>query len=339
VPRLIPQVPRPSLRARTPLFAVALLGAVTMTFGAGTAWAATDDPAAVAWTVQTVDNANGAQRPNFSYSVDPGATIHDALLVTNTGTTALPLAVYAADAFTTASGNLDLLAADVASTDAGLWISVETRDIVLQPGQYAEVPFTITVPADASPGDHSGGIVSSLVTADDTQALSIDRRLGSRVNLRVSGELAPAATVERATFTYAPALNPFAPGTLIVDYTLTNTGNTRVTALQNLTAAGPFGILAAAPAAEQLPEVTRGSAIEVHREIPMPSIGWIDGTLVVTPEGVGIGAGGVAAIDVPFGMIAVPWTLFALLAIVAVLAILTVVWARRRASRDEVPAP
>lgn len=330
---------RIAVRLTTLLLAFGLAG------GLGAAVAVADEQPAVAWMVQTVDNEYGSQRANFDYSVDPGEMIHDALLITNTGTAALPLKVYAADAFTTTIGNLDLVAGDVPSTDAGLWISVETPEIVIQPGQYAEIPFTIAVPADASPGDHPAGVVSSFLSEDSTQSLSVDRRLGSRVNLRVSGELMPAAVVGDVTARYIPSLNPFAPGTLVLDYTLTNSGNTRVTAAHQVTAGGPIGILPVSAPSEQLAEVTPRSAIDVHREVAAASLGWIGGTLTIVPEGIGLGARGIDPIIATFDVVAVPWTLFGLLAVAAVLTVLIVAWVRRQAlsrasmAADSVEAP
>jgi hypothetical protein len=44
-----------------------------------------------------------------------------------------------------------------------------------------EIPFTITVPRNATPGDRTGGIVNSLMGADPA-AITVERRLGSRIH-------------------------------------------------------------------------------------------------------------------------------------------------------------
>lgn len=315
-------------RSIRPLLAVALAGALAVT-GAGAASADTPD-GGVAWTVQTADNDNGTGRGNFSYDVDPGAVIHDTMIVVNTGTEPLPLSVYAADAFTTSSGEIDVFVDGTPSTGAGTWVTVDQPSIELAPSQQAEVGFTITVPADARPGDHAAGVVTSLAGTDASQTLSVDRRLGSRINLRVAGELLPAATLTAVTASYAPSWNPFGPGTLTVSYRMENSGNTRITGLETVTTGGPFG--AASPAV-QLGEVIPGSTIEVTRDIGVFSLGVVAGSVQVVPEGVGLGAGTVAPISVEYSAVAIPWALSVLLLILVTGVGATLLVLRRRTRR------
>ncbi|MET0672096.1 MAG: DUF916 domain-containing protein, partial [Microbacterium pygmaeum] len=297
--------------------------------------AATSD-GGVAWTVQTADNANGTARPNFSYDADPGAVISDTMLVVNTGTVALPLSVYAADAFTAPSGEIDVLVDGTPNVDSGTWVSLSPSSVDLAPGQQAEIAFTISVPADARPGDHSAGIVTSLVSSDASQSLSVDRRLGTRVNVRVAGELAPAAVVSAVATGYVPSWNPFTPGTLTVQYALENSGNTRLTGIEAIAASGPAGLFGATASGTQLKEVIPGSTIDVRSEVPVLSLGWLSGSVTVSPEGVGLGAGSVAPISVDFSTVAVPWSLYALLLVAAGI-VLAVVLLIRRSERRRTP--
>lgn len=313
-----------------PLLALALAGALAMS-GALPA-AASDDT--TGWSVETADNDNGVGRGNFTYDVQPGTVIDDTMVVVNTGTQPLPLSVYAADAFTTSSGEIDVLVDGTPSQGAGTWIAIGTPTIELLPGQQADIAFTISVPADARPGDHAAGIVSSLVSTDASQSLSVDRRLGTRVNLRVAGALDPAAEIVDVTSEYSPSWNPFGAGTLTVSYALENVGNTRVTGLELLSPSGPFGLFGADVATAQLGEIIPGSVIEVTRELPVMSLGWIGGTLVVTPEGVGLGAGSVEPVGVELGVVAVPWSLYALILVVLGLVAAGLLAIRRRHRRQ-----
>lgn len=287
------------------------------TSGAAATTATSGTTGTVGWTVETADNDNGVGRGNFTYDVAPGAVISDTMVVVNTGTAALPLSVYAADAFTTSSGEIDVLVDGTPSEGAGTWVAIGSPTVELQPGQQADIAFTISVPADARPGDHAAGIVTSLVTTDASQSLSVDRRLGTRVNLRVAGELSPAAAITDVSTTYTPSWNPFAAGTLSVSYALENPGNTRITGVETLAVAGPLGLFDADAAPVQLREIIPGSVVEVSRELPVMSLGWVGGTLTVIPEGVGLGTGSVAPVTVDIGTLALPWSLYALLALVA----------------------
>jgi uncharacterized protein (DUF2062 family) len=299
-----------------------------------TATAAVTD-GGVAWTVQTADNGNGTARANFSYEAEPGEVIQDSMIVVNTGTVALPLAVYAADAFTAPSGDIDVLVDGSPSVGSGTWVTLSPAALDLAPGQQAEVAFTVTVPADARPGDHAAGIVTSLVSEDASQSLSVDRRLGTRVNVRVAGDLAPAAVVSGVATGYTPSWNPFAPGVLTVAYSFENSGNTRLTGYETIAAFGPIGLLSTTTPATQLKEVIPGSTIEVRSDIELLSPGWLTGSVTVAPEGVGLGAGSVTPITVHFSVPAIPWSLYALLLLVVAIVLAVVLFIRRHERRSQ----
>ncbi|MCC2032923.1 WxL protein peptidoglycan domain-containing protein [Microbacterium allomyrinae] len=330
-------MPRPPLLSSVLASAALALAALAASVLAPTMALAADAPPAIAWTVETVDGAQGAGRPNFSYAVDPGATLTDTMRVTNTGATALDLAVYAADAYTTPSGNIDLNTTDAPSVDAGTWVVADVAALSLQPGQQADVAFTVTVPADAAPGDHSAGLITSFRGGESTDTIDVDRRLGTRVTVRVSGEIAPAVAVQNVTTTYSPSWNPFEPGTLVLSYRLANTGNTLLSGTDASTAAGPFGAFAAASAPLVLSEVIPGSSIDVVREIPIAPWGWVSGTVAVQPEAIGLGAQPLAAVTHEYGVVAVPWTLLIAFSVIGVAVV--VVWLVRRRRRAEPSDP
>jgi hypothetical protein len=129
------------------------------------------------------------------------------------------------------------------------------------------------VPANASPGDHSGGIVTSLVT-EQADGVSLDRRLGSRVYLDVSGPLTPALTVTDVRAEYQPNHNPAGGGDTRLTYTVTNTGNVRLSAHQQAKVSGPLGLFGRTVALADLPELLPGNSIIRTATIPgaLPSV-------------------------------------------------------------------
>src|SRR5690606_17067123 len=133
------------------------------------------------WSVRPVPTTDEPDRPNFAFTVEPGTTLHDVIRVTNYADQPLQLDVYASDAVMTASGSLDLLPAGEQPRDLGAWIAFDAGAIVVPAGGSVDVPFTITVPPDAEPGDHAGGVVTSFRSpgADDSgRPVLLDRRLG-----------------------------------------------------------------------------------------------------------------------------------------------------------------
>jgi hypothetical protein len=282
----------------------------------------------VSWTVATADNGQGRDRPNYTYAVEPGSVVSDGIVVSNAGTRAITLSVYAADAFTTSSGHLDLLPAGQKSTDVGAWVKPAADKVELQPGQSKTVAFTLRVPKDAAPGDHSGGIVTSYVDTTPGTSVSVDRRLGARIHVRVAGELAPAVTVGDVSVDVPVAVNPFVPVTATVRYRLANTGNTRVFGHETVRLTGPAG-LAATTAAAETPEVVPGSTID--REVRVSGV-WPLGLLTahvdVVPETVG--GETTDAVSASRDTVAVPWGALGLLVLILAAGIGVGVWNHRR---------
>lgn len=326
---------RPAARGTRPrATAVALLAAALLLLAPGAAQAATD-PSALSWGVVPGDGDQGTGRANFAYAVEPGAELRDAVVVTNHGQTALELDVYAADARTTTSGQLDLLPADEPSTGVGTWVTLDLPHVSLAPGASVEVPFTVRVPADATPGDHSGGVVSAAVSVDDGSTVRLDRRLALRMHLRVAGDVVPALTVEDLTVEHRGTANPVGAGSVVVRYRVTNTGNARILPTEAVTVAGLAGTRRTVEAvpADQVVEVLPGSGVE--REVVLDdvrSLGSVDVQVVAVATAVGLGGGATARATADASAVAVPWAL-ATLVLVVVGGVATVLVVRRRRAR------
>lgn len=283
------------------------------------------------WSIGPATSADGSTRANFDYAVDPGTTVTDAITVRNDGATALALSIYPADAFTTREGNIDVLTSGTASEDSGTWIALGTNTLTLDPGEEESVPFTVMVPADARPGDHPAGIVTSLVTDDAAAQVQVDRRLGSRMQIRVSGELVPSVVVSEPRVSFSGSWNPLAVGFVTVDYTLQNTGNTRITAVADAVVAGPFGVVPVTTAPEQLPEVLPGSTIDVSERLDgVGALLWLTGAAQVQPSSVGFGAASLDTVRAEFAVPAIPFAALLILVLLAAVVVAVVLIVRRR---------
>ncbi|WP_018252935.1 WxL protein peptidoglycan domain-containing protein [Salinispora mooreana] len=248
-------------------------------------------PSAVTWGVapSSPDGPNG--RPAFTYKLNPGATVTDYVAVTNHSTRPLTLNLYASDAFTTENGGFDLLAGGQQPTDVGSWVRFTERSVTIPSTSRLNVPFTLTVPENATPGDHAGGVVASLATtAADGQGnqVAVDHRVGARIYLRVTGELRPALTVENLRVRHTGSLNPLVGGTLTATVTVRNTGNVRLTGLPTLEVAGPLGLGRRSVEAAGLPEILPGGEVTTTvRMTGVPPLFRLTTRLTVTPAAVG----------------------------------------------------
>lgn len=312
---------------------VALLA--VLAFLATAAGAAAADGGAP-WSISTASNDLGSGRQNYGYTVNPGGQVDDALVVVNHGSAPLHLAVYAADAFTDGTGRLDLVAEDAKSTRVGAWVRTDRPDITVRPGRSVEVPFTLTVPDDAAPGDYMGGVVTS-----PAEAGAADQRLGIRIRLRVGGALAPELSVQDLHVRYSGTANPFGKGDTTVTYTIHNTGNAILAARQSVSLSGPFGLLAVragriddSPAL--LPGETWKVTVPVHEVAPaLRATGTV--TLVPLLTDASGSVAPLAEVKTTTDAWAVPWTVLLCLVALCVLVAAGLV-ARSRRRRPEGPS-
>ncbi|MDR7277540.1 WxL protein peptidoglycan domain-containing protein [Catenuloplanes atrovinosus] len=188
-------------------------------------------PSPITWSVAPSGPAGPDGRTALDYKLDPGATLTDHVVVTNHSRRTLTLRVYATDAFTTPEGGFDLLPADRAPAGAGAWLTPERETVVLPSASRVVVPVTVAVPANATPGDHVGGVVASLTgsaTGPDGSAVAVDHRVGTRVHLRVTGALRPELSLRDARVERHVPWNPLRLPTLTATVTVANTGNVRL---------------------------------------------------------------------------------------------------------------
>ncbi|HEY5230858.1 MAG TPA: DUF916 domain-containing protein, partial [Galbitalea sp.] len=191
--------------------------------------------------------AGDNSRSAFAYAVKPGVEIQDYVGVSNQGTKSTTFNTYAADAindFKTGAFSLD--AAGTKPTDLGSWIHLPEKTITIAPGKEARIPVTILVPSDATPGDHTAGIIASIIRKSTTangKKIRVEERVAARVYLHVAGAVSAHVLASGLTSGFSPSLNPFAGGSSTVNYSVRNSGNLRVDVAQKITISGPFGIV------------------------------------------------------------------------------------------------
>jgi hypothetical protein len=226
--------------------------------------------------------------------MSPGARLQDYIAVANYSDVPLSLQVYAGDALNASSGAFDILEQSQRSTDVGAWVSFRGSNgltVTVPPHQQVNEPFSVTVPTNATPGDHSGGIVASLASTDVTggRRVTVDRRVGTRIYIRVPGTLSPAVSVGGLTAKYTTTVNPLGFGRVVVHYTLTNAGNVRLQGTQRLRASAGIGGGLATVVIE-LPVLLPGQSVPVTGQLRgVPPLGRL--TVEVTIEPVATEAG------------------------------------------------
>jgi hypothetical protein len=295
----------------------AMIVAAGLSVGSASAPARADDTDGISGTPASETGPDGRSR--FSYEVAPGQQVTDNYSVTNTGTTAQVMRVFSTDAFNTEDGSYGLLDTDAEAVDAGAWVTFENGakfvDVPVAPGESKLVTFTLTVPADASPGDHAAGIVIS-VTSPQGQIL-VDRRVATRLYVRVPGALQAALTVGSISSSYTATINPL-DGTTDVTFTVRNSGNVALGANMVVGVRTYLGIGAAPIVREQLSEMLPRSTRVITMTVPgVAQLGYLNPYVSLAPtiaENT-TSPGALNVVDRDTVTVATPWWLIILLVV------------------------
>lgn len=286
------------------------------------------------WSVSPSGPRGPDGRASLEYKLDPGATVSDHVAVTNHSRQPLTLALYAGDAHTTAGGGFGLLAGATAPADAGSWITLAQPKVTLPASTRVVVPFTVRVPANATPGDHAAGVVAALTGGDGTGRVTVEHRVGTRVHLRVTGPLRPRLAITGVTLSATRPWNPFTLPGVTADFTIRNEGNVRLSGSPAVSTDGLFGWGAREAGAAAFPEILPGGEVRTSvRLADVPPLFRERLTLAVRPAP----ADGRAIDPAPVPVVAhhgiwlVPWPQ---LAVLALLALALLGWRLRHRRRD-----
>jgi hypothetical protein len=317
--------PTPSATASTPGTSSGGSAAKPLTFG-----------------IQPASATGPDARPFISWAATPGGYLTDHVALLNYSTQPLQVTVYPTDAFSASDGAFGLLPSNQAPSDAGSWIDVGGPKKVTVPARTANqvgrviLPVSATVPTDAVPGDHSAGILAVLTSLgrDKNGAqVKLEQRVGTRVFIRVSGDLTPKLTIANLHATYQGPVNPLQPGSVKMSYTLVNSGNANVSAIGSTTVSGLFGSRTVR-GNPKLPVLLPGASVSVALIVPdvWPAV-WMKGSVSVSVRPVaGDSWAAVPPATASTSFWAIPWGLLIILVLVA-LAVLAWWWQRRQARR------
>jgi hypothetical protein len=249
------------LRAGTGVIALAITAVLA---GPGPARAADNGSFAMEPTSGT-----GGGRSAFELAAAPGTTVRDSLTIRNETAAAIRFTLYSADAYDDGKGTFVLRGASEPRHDVGAWVSLPFARIVVPSRGTAAVPFTITVPASASAGDHAGGIVALSPPGPGRATgpgVAVRAGVGVRIYFRVKGLLTPRLRVTDVhyapTVSFGSLLGAANAGT--VTYRVVNEGNVRMAPTGSVRVTG---LTSARSGPSPLPDLLPGGSATVTTHI------------------------------------------------------------------------
>jgi len=313
------------------------------------------DDGDISWAIQPANQDGPDGRDSFKFTLKPGESVTDWVAVSNLGDKPLTVKVYPMDAQTTVDGSFSIPPASVKPVEVGSWVGLTGGDgtYTIEPKKAKYIPFKLTVPMDAIPGDHAGGILSSpseLASSvqEDKSNLAVDRRVGTRIYLTVPGERLPALSVSEPKIDYSAGWNPIS-GKTKVTYDVSNTGNVRVSGTVDLSLSGAAGWHLRDATTRQVDNLLPGAKVTFEEEFTgVPPAFRLTAKATVTPKSVeGTTDEPAAASSAESTIWAFPWIIVAVVLIIVLLVVLLIVRSRRlrkklralQAAQGAEPAP
>ncbi len=221
------------------LLALVVVPSAPATAADNGAWSVTPTPA---------DASSPTPRSYFVLEGNPGATITDKVRIRNYTNRPLTFRLYGADGYNTAEGGFFALRSlERPQEGVGAWLQMPVQTVKVAKRTQVDVPFTLSIPANATPGDHVGGIVALNEAVEGTTEsggvdVGIKRAVAARLYLRVAGPTTPALSVEDVALTHDRGFLPWSgSGKGTVTYTVRNTGNLRLTPESVIKVSGMIG--------------------------------------------------------------------------------------------------
>jgi hypothetical protein len=233
-------------------------------------------PSKITWSILPA-TATGPDklRTVFNYgTVKPGSTVLDHVEIVNVGKSSAAFSVYGTDATGTGQNDaLLLLSPQKKPTDIGSWVhfpgGAQQLSTIIPAGKAIIEPFTVAIPPQATPGDHTGGLVAAVsITQTNSSGIGVTEnfRIAVPLELRVPGALRSGLQVQSVSTGFSDPLNPFGTGSATISYTVKNTGNVRLNGTSAVTVSALFGQGTAK--APPLPTILPGDAIRVTVQVP-----------------------------------------------------------------------
>ena len=172
----------------------------------------------------------------FKYTVDPGTTIEDFVVISNVGTEETSVDLRSNDAIITDDGAFTIISNELENKEVGNWVKLTNNKIDLPASKGVKIPFKINIPANAKPGEYAGGLsITEIDKGDPSVApLSVRTRIGNRIYITVKGDINVSSTVKDLTI-INPNVTNFTdelrkrgfikPENIVFKFTAENTGD------------------------------------------------------------------------------------------------------------------
>lgn len=165
----------------------------------------------------------------ITLQIEPGKSETSSIIIKNVATVPLTLDIYGADATNSNQGTFALTGKARDQHHIGTWVTFKEPLQTLEPDEEKTIPFVVSVPADATPGNYGGGIAVESAppssTQEDQPGVSVNSRIYVQLFVSIPGE--KIHSYEWKDFSFLPVTDGYNAD---FSNSYKNTGNTIVIA-------------------------------------------------------------------------------------------------------------
>jgi len=220
--------------------------------------------------IRTANAKGGDDRGSYDYEVLPRGVVRDWVAVSNFRYQPITVRLFAKDATSSPGAPFEVQKSDEAPKDLGAWVALKKNKVTIPPRTEIVVPFQLGVPYNATPGDHSGAIVVSLLAKEPKPqggTIIVDHRVGMRIHLRVPGDLKPALAIEGLKVDWDGQGTLLGRGDATVSYLVHNTGNVVMDVDNAIDLTRVLGLPSTHATVPQIKELLPGGTARVERVV------------------------------------------------------------------------
>ena len=170
------------------------------------------------------------------YELNPGETVSDSFTILNSGQSEYDFITYGSP-YSVNDGNYNAVYdINAPRSDAFRWVQMDTTQWHATVRQTITVPFTIRVPANATPGGHYGVLFAETKPADDASGIVRKKRIGMILYVKVKGDVVNRGAVKDISTNWFYSHAPITATVSVED-----SGNTDFIAKTKMTVTDLFG--------------------------------------------------------------------------------------------------
>ncbi|MCD5381696.1 MAG: DUF916 domain-containing protein [Candidatus Pacebacteria bacterium] len=195
-------------------------------------------------------------------AANPGDTLTETLIITNHNDEEKEFFLVTKDITGVEAGGVPMFAeegAEVTGFEMTEWIALDRTSVVIPAGGEVQIPLVVTVPNDASPGSHFGGVFASVAAPRLREiGAGVGYEVASIISIRINGDVIDKARIR----SFSTSKLIYGEKNVAFEAMVENQGNIMIRPRGPVTITGMFGKPVTFVVNDTLPGYSQGHNVQ-----------------------------------------------------------------------------